>query len=408
MEFFNVISLEQAKETIEEHFQDYKFSLEEVNILDSLNRVIGEDIYSPIDVPEFDRSTVDGYAIIVNDSHGASASIPSVLDIIGEVHMGEVAKEKISPGKAIFVPTGGMIPQASDGVIMIEDIEKLDEDTLLLNKPISKGANIIKRGDDVKKDSLVLEAGRQISPEIMGLIAALGKEKIRVYKRPKFYIISTGDEIIPIEEELKFGKVRDVNSYALLGAIDELGGELVGKSIIIDDFELLKEEVEKATSLADIVLISGGSSVGARDFTRDVIESLEGGEVFIHGLSVKPGKPTIVGQANGRVIFGLPGHPVSSIIIFKALVEEFIKDKLKIKRILPQVKATMDSNLPSAAGKLTFQMVSLRREGEAYHANPNFGKSSMISLLKRSDGYVVLEEHEEGIYKGEERTVFLL
>lgn len=408
MDFFKVVTVERAREIIMENFKEYKFELEQVDILHSLDRVLGEDIYSEIDVPEFNRSTVDGYAIMASDSHGASDSIPSVLNIVGEVHMGEITDKRIVSGDAIYVPTGGMVPNGADGVIMIENIEKLDEDTLLLNKPISNGQSIIYKGDDIKKNSLILEKGRKISPEIMGLLGALGKKDITVYRKPKFYIISTGDEIIGIDEELKLGKIRDINSFALFGAIKELGGEVTGKTIVKDDFELLKMEVEKAVKTSDIVLISGGSSVGTRDFTKDVIDSFEGRGVFIHGLSVKPGKPTIVGEGNGKLIFGLPGHPVSSIIVFKALVEEFVKEKMNIREIKPQIKATMDFNFPSSSGKLTYQMVNLRRESGKYFASPNFGKSSMISLLKNSDGYILLEKHEEGIYKGEERTVFLL
>lgn len=408
MDFFKVVTVERAREIIMENFKEYKFELEEVDILHSLERVLGEDIYSEIDVPEFNRSTVDGYAIVASDSHGASDSIPSVLNVVGEVYMGEITDKRIVSGNAIYVPTGGMVPDGADGVIMIENVEKLDEDTLLLNKPISNGQSIIYKGDDIKKNSLILEKGRKIGPEIMGLLGALGKKDITVYSKPKFYIISTGDEIIGIDEELKLGKIRDINSFALFGAIIELGGQVTGKTIVKDDFELLKREVEKAVEISDIVLISGGSSVGTRDFTKDVIDSFEGRGVFVHGLSVKPGKPTIVGEGNGKLIFGLPGHPVSSIIVFKALVEEFVKEKMNIREIKPQIKATMDFNFPSASGKQTYQMVNLRREDGKYFASPNFGKSSMISLLKNSDGYIILEKHEEGIYKGEDRDVFLL
>ena len=175
-----------------------------------------------------------------------------------------------------------------------------------------------------------------------------------------------------------------------------------------DNFDTLKRQVEKALKISDIVLISGGSSVGTRDFTKNVMDSFQGKGVFIHGLSIKPGKPTIVGEGQGKLIFGLPGHPVSSIIVFKALVEEFVKEKMNRKEIKAQVKALMDTNFPSSSGKLTYQMVKLRKEEGNYIASPNFGKSSMISLLKDSDGFIILEKHEEGIYKGQERDVFLL
>ena len=408
MTFFNVMTVDEASGEILKRFKEFQFKKEEVALLDSLNRVLGEDIYSDIDVPEFDRSTVDGYAILSRDSYGATDSIPTILDIVGEVLMGEEAKGEISSGQAMYVPTGGMIPEGADGMIMIENTEKLDEETLLLNSPISKGENLIYKGDDIGKGNLILEEGTRISPEVMGVLAALACKNVTVFNKPKFYIISTGDEIIGIDERLEFGKIRDINSYTLFGEIENLGGKVVGSSIIGDDFDLLKGETEKALKQADIVLLSGGSSVGTLDFTKDVIDSFHGEGVFVHGISVKPGKPTIIGEAEGKLVFGLPGHPVSSIIVFKALVERFVKEKIGVSEIPSQVEAVMDFNFPSTSGRLTYQMVNLeKREGE-YFARPNFGKSSMISLLKESDGYILIGKHEEGIYKGERRRVFLI
>lgn len=408
MEFFKVVSVEEGKKLLEENLRDYEFETEEVDILHSLNRALAKNIYSSIDVPEFNRSTVDGYAIKVGDSHGASDSIPSILNIIGEVKMGELANKVIKSGETMYVPTGGMIPDGADGMIMIENTEKMDESTLLIYKPISQGENIVYKGDDIKKDALALEKGRKITPEVIGVLAALGIGKVQVYKKPKFYIISTGDEIIDIEEELTMGKIRDINSYALSGLIHNLGGEVVDRVIIKDDYNLLRSEVEKALDLADIVLISGGSSVGAKDYTHKVIDSFHGKGVFVHGVSIKPGKPTVMGEGNGKLIFGLPGHPVSSIIVFKTFIEDFIKDKLGVKDIGPRVRAIMDFNFPSAPGRVTYQMVKLKEEKGLFYATPTFGKSGMISLLSESQGYIIIESHEEGIYKGEEREVYLL
>lgn len=408
MDFFKVVSIEEGKRLLKENLKEYKFSIEEIDILESLNRVLGVDIYSTIDVPEFNRSTVDGYAIKVVDSHGANDSIPSILNIIGEVKMGEIAKQSIKSGEAMYVPTGGMIPDGADGMIMIEHTEKMDENTLLIYKPISQGENIVFKGDDIKKDALALKKGRKINPEVIGVLAALGIGRVKVFKKPRFYIISTGDEIIDIDEELKIGKIRDINSYALYGLIQNIGGEVVEKVIIKDDYNLLRNEVEKALDKSDIVLISGGSSVGTKDYTHKVIDSFQGKGVFVHGVSIKPGKPTIMGEGNGKLIFGLPGHPVSSIIVFKTFLEDFIKEKLSIESITPRVKAIMDFNFPSAPGRTTFQTVKLKEEKGIFYATPSFGKSGMITLLSESQGYIIIEAHEEGINKGVEREVYLL
>lgn len=407
MDFFNVVSVQEAKAKLLEVFKDYKFEMEEISILECTDRVLAEDILSNINVPEFNRSTVDGFAIKSKDSHGASESIPSLLNILGEVRMGELSSHNIKSGETVYVPTGGMIPEGADAMVMIENTEKLDESTLMIYKSISFGTNVILKGDDIKVGEIALKVGRKITPEVIGVLATLGISKVRVYKRPKFYIISTGDEIIDLEEELELGKIRDINSYTLYSLIINLGGEVVGKNIVKDDYELLRSEAEKAIEIADVVLISGGSSVGTRDYTDKVINSFNGKGVFVHGISIKPGKPTIIGEVEGKLMIGLPGHPVSSIMVFKAIVEYYIKQKLNVVDYVPKTRATIDFNFPSSSGRETYQMVKLKEEDGKTYAIPSFGKSGMISLLSNSDGYIVIKSHEEGVYKGEERDVFL-
>lgn len=408
MEFFNVVSVKEAGDRLMENFKDYQFETEEVSILECTDRILAEDIISDINVPEFNRSTVDGYAIKSKDSHGASESVPSLLNIVGEVRMGEIPGKTIKSGEAMYVPTGGMIPEGSDSMVMIERTEKLDEQSLMVYKSVSFNENVVLKGDDIKLGEIALKKGRKINPEVVGVLAALGIPKVKVYKRPKFYIISTGDEIVDIDEKLELGKVRDINTYALYSLIEKLGGQVVGKAIVEDNYNLLRKEVGKAIDNSDIVLISGGSSVGTRDYTAKVMNSFNGKGVFVHGMSIKPGKPTIIGESEGKAIFGLPGHPVSSMIVFKAVVEPFLKEKMGIVEYQPKIKAMMDFNFHSSPGKETYQMVKLREEDGEIHATPNFGKSGMITLLSNSDGYIIIKPHEEGIYKGEERDVYLL
>lgn len=407
MIFFDVVSVQEAREKLMQTFKEFEFKTEEISILECTGRVLAKEICSNIDVPEFNRSTVDGFAIRSKDSHGSSESIPSLLNILGEVKMGQIADQAIIPGETLYVPTGGMIPEGADGMVMIEDTEKLDESSLMVYKAISFNENIISKGDDIEDGEIALEKGRKMTPETVGVLAALGIKEVEVYRRPTFYIISTGDEIIDLEEELQLGKIRDINSYALHSLITKIGGQVVGKSIVKDEYELLRMETEKAMDLADIILISGGSSVGTRDYTGKVIDSFQGKGVFVHGISIKPGKPTIIGEGNGKLIFGLPGHPVSSIIVFKTMVEKYINEKMGIVDFVPKTKAIMDFNFPSSSGRETYQMVKLKEiDGETY-AIPSFGKSGMISLLSNSHGYIVIKSHEEGIYKGESRDVFL-
>lgn len=408
MDFFDVVSVEEGRKRLLKNFQNHLFQLEEISILESIGRILGENIYSEENVPQFNRSTMDGYAIKSKESHGASESIPSLFNIIGSVKMGEEAGYIIKAGEAVSVPTGGMIPEGADGVVMVENTEKLDDSTLMVYKAISYGENIILKGDDIKEGELALKKGRKITPEVIGVLAALGISKVKVFKKPKFYIISTGDEIIDLDEELTMGTVRDINSYTLYALINNLGGEVVGKSIIRDDYELLREEVDKAIDFSDIVLISGGSSVGARDYTHKVINSFDGAGVFVHGVAIKPGKPTIIGEGKGKLIFGLPGHPVSSIVVFKTFVEYYIYKKMNIKKDARKTEAIINFNFPSSPGRKTYQMVKLKEKDNDVYAEPSFGKSGMISLLSNSDGYIIIEPYEEGIYKGEKREVFFL
>lgn len=408
MEFFNVVSIEEGQRLLDHHMEDFKLSAEVVSLDKAFSRILAENIYSNINVPEFDRSTVDGYAIRAVDSHGASDSVPSVLDLIGHIDMGQATDLLIKPGQAAYIPTGGMLPEGADGAVMVENCEKLDDKTLMVYKAISQGENLVYKADDIEKDSLVLKKGSRLTSENIGVLAALGIKEVKVFKKPSFYIISTGDEIIDIDEELRLGKIRDINSYTLAAEIEKLGGQLVGKAIVGDDYDLLRNQVEKGLQVADIILLSGGSSVGTRDYSHKVLNSFGGAGVFVHGVAIRPGKPTIMAEAKGKLLMGLPGHPVSSLLVFKTFVVDFIKAKMGLNEITPTVRARMDYNFPSSPGRTSYHMVQLRKDGDNYLATPSFGQSAMISLMSKSDGYIVLQSHEEGTYKGQEREVFLL
>lgn len=408
MDFFNVMSVDEVKDILVKNFKNIKIETEKINILDSYEKVLSKDIISQINVPEFNRSTVDGYAIKSKDSHGCSDFMPSFLDVLGEVRMGEAVNIDINNGQCIYVPTGGMIPKSSDCVIMIEHVEKLDEDTIAIHKPISTGENVVYKGDDIKENEKVLRKGRKITSQDIGVLAALGVNEVEIYKPIKFTIISSGDEIIDLDEKLEFGKVRDINGYALYSLIQNLGGCIVKRTIVKDKYDLLKEEVLNGINSSNIVLISGGSSVGTKDYTYDVINSFDGQGVLVHGISLKPGKPTIIGECQNKPVIGLPGHPVSAIIVFKIFIEYLVNEILDINQKKYTVSAIIDKNLHSSPGKRTYQMVSLEEVDNKYYARPMFGKSSMITLLSKSCGYVIIDENCEGLYKEQEVKVHLL
>ncbi len=408
MNIFSVKSLHDAKSIILSEHNTIALQPESVHLLESHGRIAAETLYSPVDIPAFNRSTVDGYAVKSREVMGASESVPSILTLNKEVMMGENAASPLKSGEAIYVPTGGMLPEGADGMVMIEHTEILDEQTLLIKKPVAFGENITYRGDDLKENDAVLNIGDKISAYDMGVLAGVGIGWIKVFEKIKVAILSTGDEIIDYDQEPKTGQIRDINGYTLSGATLACGGQVVYKALIKDDFDALKGALDHAVHSADIVILSGGSSVGTRDFTNAAIESFETGEILFHGISVKPGKPTIVGKIDGKMIFGLPGHPAASAIIFEILVKPYIeKCQSKAPGII-KIDAKLTSNLHASPGKDTFVMATLHRENGTYYATPLHGKSGLMTLLTKADGYIQITSEQEGLYKDQEIEVTLL
>lgn len=408
MNIFNVKSLHDAKSIILSEENTITLQSESVHLLESHGRIAAETLYSPVDVPAFNRSTVDGYAVKVKEVMGASESIPSILTLKKEVMMGENAALPLQSGEAIYVPTGGMIPEGADGMVMIEHAEVLDEQTLLIKKPIAFGENITYRGDDLKENDAILKEGEKISAYDMGLLAGVGIGWIKVFEKIKVAVLSTGDEIIDYDQEPKSGQIRDINGYTLSGASIACGGQVVYKTLIKDDFDALRGALDHAVHVADLVILSGGSSVGTRDFTNAAIESFNTGEILLHGISVKPGKPTIVGRIDNKMVFGLPGHPAASAIIFEILVKPYI-EKCQLKQPGTfKIGAKLTSNLHAAPGKDTFVMVALHSENGTTHATPIHGKSGLMTLLTKATGYIQITSELEGLYKDQEVEVTLL
>jgi len=404
MDFLKVTEIKDIEKLIFEKIPTLKGNKEIIKLENSLGRILYEDIKSKENIPEFNRSTVDGYAIKSRESQGASQGIPAFFTIKGEVSMGENTEKELKSGEAIYVPTGAMIPAGADSMIMIEYCEILD-DTLLIHKPVSKYENIMLLGEDIKIDEIILEKGSQITPENVGVLASMGIYQLSVFKKFRFSIISTGDELVGENEEYKKGKIRDINSYTLSHAIENFG-EVVEKKIVRDNYETLLEEVKKSTEISDIVLISGGSSAGNYDYTSKVISQLDGGEVFIHGISIKPGKPTIVGKSNDKLIFGLPGHPISSIVVFNIIVKKLIEKLCHKKDKEEFYYGILSHNLHSTPGRTTYQMVNKTIDEGEIIINPIFGKSGMTTLMTKSNGYIILDTDTEGLVKGSRVKVY--
>ena len=398
MDFLKVTEIKDIEKLIFKKLPTLKGTKEVIKLEDSLGRILYEDIRSKENIPEFNRTTVDGYALKSKETLGASQGIPAFFNIIGEVSMGENTTKIINSGEAIYVPTGGMIPEGADSMIMIEYCEILD-DTLLVHKPVSINENIMLLGEDIKVDEIILEKGTKITPENVGVLASMGIYNLPVFKKIKFSIISTGDELVGENEEYKKGKIRDINSYTLSHAIENFG-EVMEKKIVRDNYETLLEEVKKSIEISDIVIISGGSSAGNYDYTSKVIENQEGGEVFIHGISIKPGKPTIIGKGNNKLVIGLPGHPISSIVVFNIVVKKLVEKLYFQNNNEEYYYGELSHNVRGTPGRTTYQMIKRIDKGNKIIVEPIFGKSGMTTLMTKSSGYIILDTEIEGLEKG--------
>jgi molybdopterin molybdotransferase len=407
MDFFRVQTTQQVKEIIK---SINPLSEEEVALEDAVGRVLAEDCIVQDAFPPFDRSAMDGYAVQAKDTFGASEPNPTPLETGEEVRMGERPSAPIKPGGAIKIATGGMLPEGADAVVMVEHTQVMDEHTIQVLRSVAPGENVIHRGEDLKEGEKILEKGHLLRPQDLGALAVLGKVMVRVYRRPQVGIISSGDEIVPLETIPKEGEIRDTNRYTLWALTRETGCIPFHLGIARDDLKDLRKKLEEGLSQGDVVLISGGSSVGTRDLTIEVIESLPGAQILLHGVAASPGKPTILAKAGEKIIWGLPGHPVSAMVIFMVLVASALwrmggRKNWETPRPWA-LKALTSRNIPSAQGKEDYVRVKLRKQDGMLIAAPIFGKSGSISTMVKGDGLLRIAMESEGVQEGEEVEVW--
>lgn len=410
-ELFRVVNIREALEALISRLPEISLARESCGLEDALGRVLAVDVVSPEQVPPFARSTMDGYAVRARDTFGASEGSPAYLDLTGRVLMGETAARPVGPGEAVAIPTGGMLPEGADAVLMVEYTALADETTVEVVRAVGPGDNIVSAGEDIETGELLLRAGHRLRPQDLGALAALGIAEVEVYRPVRVGILSTGDEIVDVERQPVAGQVRDINYFALAGFVRQSGGEPVRLGICGDDLEALRRRLTEGLADCQVLITSGGSSVGAADLTPTVINQLGEPGVLVHGVSVKPGKPTIMALAGDVPIFGLPGHPVSCIDIYRLLVDPVIRylygGPAALESYRPQLTARISRNLSSAAGREDRVRVILQdRDGELW-AEPVLGKSGLISLTVRSMGVAVIPFEAEGVASGEPVTVEL-
>ncbi len=414
-----VISREEALRILDERFGIPPISSEELSISNAIGRILAGDITSPEDLPEFNRSTMDGYAVRSADTFGAAESRPALLNVVGEIFMGTIAGRSIAKGEAMKISTGGALPTGADAVMMFEHTQPIGSSGLEVVKPVAPLENVVQAGDDIRKGEVVLNRGHRVRPQDMAALAGIGITRITVFEKPKVAIISTGNEIVPADTLPAPGRIRDSNSYSLEGLISQAGGVPVKKGIIPDEYARLKEAIAASIKDSRIVLMTGGSSVGTADLTATVINDMGQPGVLVHGVSIKPGKPLIigiVGTDHGDVpVFGLPGHPVAVSICFELFVTPVLSrltgevpyPALEGMSVYRTVKARLARSITSSPGREDHVRVTLEKKDDGFWARPVFGASGLISTLVKAVGTVVVPVNKIGIEAGEEVEVRL-
>ncbi len=453
-EFLTLLPPDEAREKLLSHLPAPEPDSEPIDVASSLGRVTAEDILAPHPLPDFRRSTVDGFAVRAKDTYGASDSLPAYLVLAGEVPMGDSPKSALEPGECMTIHTGGMLPEGADAVVMLEYTQTVDHGAHNASRPadqgekdnknsvnsvgsvvevevfksVAEGENVIAIGEDVNQGQVVQPKGTLVRPAEIGGLMALGITKLRVSKRVRVGLISSGDEVIPPGGSPRPGQVRDINSYTLGALVTKSGGEPVFYGIVGDSFGSLKETAAKALSECDVVVITAGSSASTRDMTADVIDQLGHPGVLVHGINTRPGKPTILGVCRGKAIIGLPGNPVSALVNGYLFLVPVIE---KLLGAIPRPKATVQArltvNLPSQAGREDWWPVRLTTEHTEstekviknvsvdsvlsvvkYDAEPIFGKSNLIFTLAAADGLLRIPPDATGLSAGEMVEVVLL
>ena len=363
----------------------------------AMGRVLAEDIAATEYVPDFNRSTVDGYAVRARDTFGCTDAIPAILTLQGEILMGQGAEMKVQADSCVAVPTGGAVPEGADSVVMIEYTEDYGDGTIGILKSVAPGQNMIFRGDDVYPGKPILEKGRVLSSQDVGALAAIGRVQVPVQKKLTVGVISTGDELVPPEVTPGPGQIRDVNSPMLEAMLSTFGVQVINYGIVIDDEALLSEKVHNAVSQCDAVILSGGSSVGIKDAACRIIESM--GSLLLHGIAIKPGKPTILGKTGCKPLIGLPGHPVAAYFITKLFVLPLLSRLMGKHQESYTTTAKVTESVSANHGRAQYHCCRLERKDGELYAYPIRGKSGLITTLAGADGYFCIDRDCEGLPK---------
>jgi putative molybdopterin biosynthesis protein len=407
--FRRLLTFDEAQQVIQQHFRPKPSDIEEIMLLEAYNRVLAEDVTARLGIPPFCRSTVDGYAVKAEDSFGVDENKPGRLSLCGTVNVGEPTKMVVAHGSTAEIVTGAPIPEGADAVVMFEHTERRGS-YVYVYSPVARGENVMKAGADIKKGETVLRSGQTLGSREIGVLAALGIAKAKVYALPRVAILSTGAEVTEPGRTLPPGKIYDINAYSLNAAVLESGGRPVYLGVFPDDMAELKKALKQALTCADMIITSGGVSVGPKDVMPKALDSLGKPGVIFCGIAIKPGKPTTFAMIGKKAVFSLPGHPTSALLIFHLLARPIIGRMVGVKeRKNMTVKASMAMRVFTAKGRRTFAMVMLKRDkADRLIAEPvPTGLSGAITTLSKADGFVEISENQQYVDTNEQVTVRL-
>jgi len=402
-----VMRIEEALKVFYRSINLTKLSIETLPLKDALGRVLASDVAAPIDIPQFNLSAVDGYAVLANDTFGASPANPVIFKV---KELRDGVDLSLKRGEAAYVSTGSPIPNGSDAVVMLEYAKKIGEGVIEVYKPVSPGEDVSWKGEDVKKGEIVLKEGMRLKPQDLGMLASMGFTSVNVYRRPIVGIISTGSELVPPGSERTFGRVIDVNSIILSAMTMDYGGEPLPMGIVEDDLEKLRSMIRIGLVKSDILVLTGGTSVGKADLTKEAIDSLGTPGMVVHGVAMRPGRPTALASIEGKPVMNLSGYPVAAMIGFYVFGKDLISSMLRtVDEPEPHVFAKVTRRIPSPPGIRSYVRVNVSRRGLDLIAEPvRSTGSGIISSMVRANGLLVIPEDVEGVDEGEMVEVILM
>jgi molybdopterin molybdotransferase len=403
MEFFDLKPVEEARSLFLEATARLRTPAQMVRLAEALGRITAQSVRAPADLPPFARTSVDGYAVWAADTFGASEGLPAYLTVTAEIPMGQGPARQLDPGEAQRISTGGALPEGADAVVMVEHTEQTTPDEIGVVRPVSPGENVMHRGEDCKAGEMLLPAGHQVRSQELALLQSAGILQVEVVGRPRVAIISTGDELVDPAAEPGPGQIRESNAAALTALVHRDGGDPSYLGMAPDREEAIRSRLQAGMDY-DLILISGGSSVGTRDLTSLMIAELGQPGILVHGVKLKPGKPTILAVAGGVPVVGLPGHPVSAQVVYGLFVTPLLRQMQGLPAQAPwqpAVRARMTKNVASATGRTDCLRVRLIRQDGEIWAEPVHGKSGLIITLVKADGLVTIPSAKEGLLAGE-------